>query len=59
MLPAKFGSICQAVSCLLFQLNVSYSFWNTKRKVLKFWKFDEKKGNSSKIGNQIFFKIPG
>jgi hypothetical protein len=28
-----------------------YSFWNKQRKVLKFWKFDEKKGNNSKIDN--------
>ena len=23
--------------------SISYSFWNKKRKVLKFWKFDEKR----------------
>jgi hypothetical protein len=27
--------------------------------VLKFSKFDEKKGNNSKMGNGIYFKIAG
>jgi hypothetical protein len=27
--------------------------------VLTFWKFGEKKGNNSKLGNQIYFKIAG
>jgi hypothetical protein len=26
---------------------------------LTFWKFGEKKGNNSKLGNQIYFKIAG
>jgi hypothetical protein len=30
-----------------------------RRKVLKFYKFDEKKGNNTKMGNQIYFKIAG
>jgi hypothetical protein len=38
---------------------ISYSFWNIRQKVLKFYKFDEKKGNNSKMGNQIYFKIAG
>jgi hypothetical protein len=29
------------------------------QKVLTFWKFDEKKGNNSKLGTQINFKIAG
>ena len=36
-----------------------YSFWNKGQKVLKFWKFDEKKSNNSKLGTQINFKIAG
>jgi hypothetical protein len=31
--------------------------WSLGRKVLKFWKFDEKKGNNSKMGIGIYFKI--
>jgi hypothetical protein len=45
--------------CNLKLTFISYSFWNIRRKVLKFYKFDEKKGNDSKMGNQIYFKIPG
>jgi hypothetical protein len=29
------------------------------KKVLTFLKFDEKKGNNFKMGNQIYFKIAG
>jgi hypothetical protein len=29
--------------CNLNLTSISYSFWNTGRKVLKFWKFDEKR----------------
>jgi hypothetical protein len=39
--------------------SISYSFWNKGQKVLTFWKFDEKKGNYSKMGTQIYFKIAG
>ena len=39
--------------------SISYRFWNKGQKVLKVWKFDEEKGNKSKIGNQIYFKIAG
>ena len=45
--------------CSLNLTSISYSFWNKGRKVLKFWKFDGKKGNNSKIGNGIYFKIAG
>ena len=33
--------------------------WNEKQKGLTFWKFDEKKGNYSKMGTQIYLKIAG
>ena len=36
-----------------------YSFWNKGQEVLKFWKFDEKKSNNSKLDTQINFKIAG
>jgi hypothetical protein len=36
--------------------SVSYSFWNKGRKVLTFW---WKKGNNSRMGNGIYFKIAG
>ena len=29
--------------CSLNLSSISYSFWNKERKVLKFWKFDEKR----------------
>jgi hypothetical protein len=29
--------------CNLNLTSISYSFWNKGRKVLKFWKFDEKR----------------
>ena len=45
--------------CCLNLTSISYSFWNKGQKVLTFWKFDEKKGNNSKLGTQINFKIPG
>jgi hypothetical protein len=45
--------------CNLNLTFISYSFWNIRRKVLKFYKFDEKKVNNSKMGNQIYFKIAG
>jgi hypothetical protein len=45
--------------CSLNLTSISYSFWNKGRIVLKFWKFDEKKGNNSKMGNGIYFKIAG
>ena len=45
--------------CNLNLTSISYSFWNKGRKVLKFWKFYEKKGNNSKMGNGIYFKIAG
>ena len=44
--------------CSLNLTSISYSFWNKGRKVLKFWKW-WKKGNNSKIGNGIYFKIAG
>ena len=43
--------------CCLHLTSISYSFLNKERKVLKFWKFDEKKGNNSQTGNKIFFTI--
>jgi hypothetical protein len=43
--------------CCLNLTSISYSFWNKGQKVLTFWKFDEKKGNNSKLGTQINFKI--
>ena len=44
----------------MFKLNIYLLyFWNKGRKVLKFWKFDEKKGNNSKMGYGIYFKIAG
>jgi hypothetical protein len=45
--------------CCLNLTSISYSFWNKGQKVLTFWKFDEKKGNNSKLGTQINFKITG
>ena len=42
--------------CNLNLTSISYSFWNKGRKVLKLWKFD-KKGQSSKMGIVIYFKI--
>ena len=45
--------------CSLNLTSISYSFWNKGQKVLKFWKFDEKKGNNSKMGTQIFFSVAG
>ena len=45
--------------CSLNLTSISYSFWNKGRKVLKFWKFDGKKGNNSKMGNGIYSKIAG
>jgi hypothetical protein len=46
--------------CNLNLTSISYSFWNIRWKVLKFRKNDdEKKGNNSKIGNQIYFTIAG
>jgi len=45
------------IFCNLNLTSISYNFWNKGRKVIKFWKFDEKKGNNSKMGNGIHFKI--
>jgi hypothetical protein len=43
----------------LHSTSISYSFWNKGQKVLTFWKCDERKGNNSKLGTQINFKITG
>jgi hypothetical protein len=43
--------------CNLNLTSISYSCWNIRRKVLKCWKFDGKKGNNSKMGYGIYFKI--
>ena len=43
--------------CSLIFPSISNSFW--KMKVLKFRTFWWKKGNNSKMGNQIYFKIAG
>jgi hypothetical protein len=49
------GRSCHAAHFCNFNLtSISYSFWNIRRKVLKILKFDEKKGNNSKMGNQIY-----
>ena len=48
--------------CCLHLASISYSFLNTGQKVLKFWKFEEeeeKKGNNSKMSNQIYFTMAG
>jgi hypothetical protein len=45
--------------CNLNLISISYSFWNKGWKVLKFRQLDEKKGNNSKMGNGIYFKIAG
>ena len=45
--------------CNLNLTSIAYSFWNKEKKVLTFWKFDKKKGNNSKLGTQINFKITG
>ena len=45
--------------CCLNLTSISYSFLNKGQKVLTFWKFEEKKGNNSKLGTQINFKITG
>ena len=45
--------------CCLNLTSISYSFWNKGQNVLTFWKYDEKKGNYSKMGTQIYFKIAG
>jgi ribosomal protein L32 len=62
----RFTSKCRACRswhaahvCCLNLMSISYSFWNKKWKVLKILKIWWKKGNNSKIGNQIFFKISG
>jgi hypothetical protein len=56
-------SILTSWTCYQFTLNIyiaiSYIFWNKGWKVLTFWKFDEKKGNYSKMGTQIYLKIAG
>jgi hypothetical protein len=39
---ANFNQLCWNV-CSFNLPSVSYSFWNKGRKVLKFWKFDEKR----------------
>ena len=38
--------------CSLNLTFICNNFWNKGRKVLKCWKFDEKKGNNSKIDNK-------
>ena len=45
--------------CNLNLTSISYSFLNKGWKVLKVWKFDKikKRGNNSKMGNGIYFKI--
>jgi hypothetical protein len=43
--------------CSLNLTFISNSFWNKGGKVLTWWKFDEKKGNNSKMGYGIYFKI--
>ena len=45
--------------CCLNLTSISYSFLNKGQKVLTFWKFDEKKGNYSKMGTQIYLKNAG
>jgi archaellum component FlaF (FlaF/FlaG flagellin family) len=35
--------------CNLKLTFISYSFWNIRRKVFKFYKFDEKKGNNFEV----------
>jgi hypothetical protein len=53
-----FWSYCNAEHvCSLNLTFISNSFWNKGRKVLTCWKFDEKKGNNSKMCYGIYFKI--
>ena len=39
--------------------SVSYSFWNIRRKVLKFWKFDEKRAITPKWVMGFTSKLQG
>ena len=44
-------------TCLLLNLtSISYSFWNKKRKVLKFWKFDEKRAITPRYRQSDFLQ---
>jgi hypothetical protein len=45
------------IFCNLNLTFISYSFWNITRKVLFFFLIWWKKGNNSKMGTQIYFKI--
>ena len=47
------------IFCNLNLTFISYSFWNIRRKVLNILQIWWKKGNNSKMGNQIYFKIAG
>jgi hypothetical protein len=58
--PCRVGRSWHAEHVCSFNLpSVSYSFWNKGRKVLKFGKIWWKKGNNSKMGHGIYFKIAG
>jgi hypothetical protein len=45
--------------CSLSLTSISYSYRNIRRKILKFWKFDEKRAITPKMGNPILFKSAG
>ena len=48
-----------AYFCNLNLTSISYSFWNKGRKSINILKIWWKKGNNSKMGNQIYLKIAG
>ena len=54
------GQILICRTFFQFKVNLYLlQFLKYKTKSIKFYKFDEKKGNNSKMGNQIYFKIAG
>jgi hypothetical protein len=45
--------------CCLNLTSISYSFWNKGQKVLKFWKFDEKKAITPNWVLRLTSKLQG
>jgi hypothetical protein len=57
-LGGPLSKLCPSVpSCI--QEPVSYSFWNKGRKVLKFWKFDEKREITPRWVTRFTSKLQG
>ena len=53
----KILTCCKFLQFKLTFISYIGNFWNVRRKVLKFSKIWWKKGNNSKMGNRIYFKI--